>query len=103
MVKVSVYYPKSATSTFEMAYYLEKHIPMVRQKLGSALKGVAVDQGLAGGQPGTPPPFAAVGHLTFDSIESFLMAFLPVAGDIQGDKPNYTNVDPVIQVSDVKL
>jgi len=35
-----------------MAYCLEKHIPMVGQKMGSAIKGVAVEQGLSGAAPG---------------------------------------------------
>ena len=30
-----------------MAYYLNHHIPMVRQLLGSALKGVSVEQGIS--------------------------------------------------------
>jgi uncharacterized protein (TIGR02118 family) len=103
MVKVSVFYPQNAGGKFDMTYYLEKHIPMVRKKLGAALKGVAVDQGIAGMQPGTPPPYAAVGHLMFDSVDSFLAAFMPVAAEVQGDIPNYTNVEPIIQFSEVKM
>jgi uncharacterized protein (TIGR02118 family) len=103
MVKVSVFYPQNAGGKFDMSYYLEKHIPMVRKELGAALKGVSVDQGIAGMQPGTPPPYTAVGHLMFDSVDSFLAAFMPVAAEVQGDIPNYTNAEPVIQFSEVKL
>src|SRR5262245_17290185 len=63
VIKVSVFYPNTAGSKFDMAYYLNKHMPMVRQKLGAAVKGVAVEQGLGGGQPGTPPGYLAMGHL----------------------------------------
>jgi uncharacterized protein (TIGR02118 family) len=51
MVKISVLYPHKDGSGFNMNYYLNNHIPMVRQKLGAACKGVAVEQGLAGGVP----------------------------------------------------
>ena len=53
--------------------------------------------------PGSPPAFSAMGHLYFDSVEAFLTAFGPHAGEIMGDIPNYTNVQPTIQLSEVKL
>ena len=39
MVKISVLYPHKGGSAFNMNYYLNNHIPMVRQKLGAACKG----------------------------------------------------------------
>jgi uncharacterized protein (TIGR02118 family) len=103
MIKVSVLYPHSASATFDMAYYLEKHMPMVRQKLGAACKGTAVEQGIGGGAPGAPPTYIAMGHLLFDSAEAFQSAFAPHAAAIMGDIPNYTKIQPIIQVSEVKL
>jgi uncharacterized protein (TIGR02118 family) len=103
MIKVSVLYPKTADSRFDMAYYLGTHIPMVQQKLGAALRGTTVEQGLAGVQPGSPPAYVAMGHLLFDSVEAFLQAFAPHADAIVGDIPNYTNTQPTIQISEVKL
>ncbi|MDP9203676.1 MAG: EthD family reductase [Gemmatimonadota bacterium] len=103
MIKVSVLYPKTEASTFDLAYYLEKHIPMVRAKLGPACKRAAVEQGLAGAAPGSPPAYAVMGHLYFDSVESFQASFGPHADVIMGDIPNYTTVEPTIQLSEVKL
>jgi uncharacterized protein (TIGR02118 family) len=103
MIKVSVMYPSGDGQTFDMAYYCDKHIPMVRRLLGTALKGVAVEQGIAGGEPGTPAPYLAIGHLSFDSLEAFMSAFMPVADALQGDIPNYSNSRPTIQISDVKM
>jgi uncharacterized protein (TIGR02118 family) len=71
MIKVGVFYPHSQGSKFDMKYYLEKHIPLVRQKVGPALKSVAVEQGLAGGAPGTPMTYVAMCHLLFDSVDAF--------------------------------
>lgn len=103
MIKVSVLYPYSGGSKFDMAYYVGKHMPMVRQKLGTACKGVSVDQGLAGGAPGTQPTYIAMGHLLFDSAEAFQAAFSPHAAEIMADIPNYTAIQPIIQISDVKM
>ena len=103
MVKVSVLYPNGPGSRFDMGYHLGRHIPMVQQKLGTALKGTDVEGGVSGSQPGSPPAFVAMGHLLFDTVESFQQAFGPHAEAIVGDIPNYTNTQPTIQVSEVKL
>src|SRR5262249_47963848 len=103
MIKVSVLYPHSAGGKFDMSYYTAKHMPMVKQKLGAACKGVAVEQGIAGGAPGAPPTYSAMGHLLFDSVEAFQGAFAPHAQAIMADIPNYTDATPVIQISEVKM
>jgi uncharacterized protein (TIGR02118 family) len=102
MIKVSVLYPNSAGATFDMAYYTSKHMPMVQRKV-STCKGIAAEQGLAGGAPGAPPTYIAIGHLLFDSVAAFESGFNPHAQEILADIPNYTNTQPVIQVSEIKL
>jgi len=103
MIKVSVFYPRREGSKFDIDYYCNSHIPMVRQKLGAACKGAAVEQGIAGATPGSPPAFTAMGHLYFDSAEAFQTAFGPHAAAIMADIPNYTDIQPTIQISDVKI
>jgi uncharacterized protein (TIGR02118 family) len=102
MIKVTVMYPNNEGSTFDMTYYCETHIPMVRQKLGAALKGVAVEQGISGEEPGSRAPYLALGHLLFESVEAFQTAFGPHAEEFERDIPNYTNTQPTIQISEVK-
>jgi uncharacterized protein (TIGR02118 family) len=101
MIIVSVLYPTGGK--FDMNYYLTKHIPMVKQKLGPACKRVAVEEGVAGGAPGAPATYVAMAHLTFDSLDVFQSAFGPHADAIMGDIPNYTNAQPIVQISQVKL
>ena len=103
MIKVSVLYPGGEGKTFDMDYYCDKHIPMVRQKLGAACKNVAVEAGIAGGEPGSKPIYVGLGHLYFDSVDAFQNAFGPHAKEILADIPNYTNTQPVIQISEVKM
>ena len=103
MIKVSVLYPKTDSSSFDMDYYCNSHMPMVQEKLGAALKNVAVEGGLGGGAADSPPPYAAMGHLYFDTVEDFQSSFGPHAAAIMADIPNYTDVAPVIQVSDVHI
>jgi len=103
VIKVSVFYPNSESARFDMEYYCERHIPMVRAKLGTACKGAEVERGLAGEAPGSRPPFAAVAHLYFDSAEDFEASFGPHAGEFAGDVPNFTNIGPFVQVSEVAM
>lgn len=103
MIKVGVFYPNNPGSKFDMKYYLEKHIPMVKQKVGPALKNVTVEQGLAGGTPGAPMTYTTVCHLTFDSVEAFQTSFGANAPAIMGDIPNYTDIQPIVQISEVKM
>jgi uncharacterized protein (TIGR02118 family) len=103
MVKVSVLYPNHEGTKFDLEYYINRHIPLVRQLLGSALKQVFVEQGMSGAEPGSPAPYIAMGHLLFDSLQDFQMSFGPHAQAIVADIPNYTNSEPTIQISEVKL
>ncbi|HEY4042352.1 MAG TPA: EthD family reductase [Rhodopila sp.] len=103
MIKVSVFYPAGENAKFDIDYYCKSHMPMVQDKLGSACKRMAVEQGVAGGAPGAPPAYLAMGHLYFDSVGAFQASFGPQAAAIMADVPNYTNVQPVIQISEVKL
>jgi uncharacterized protein (TIGR02118 family) len=103
MIRVSVFYPNSQGSKFDMEYYYSRHMPMVQQKLGAALRRMEIDRGIAGGAPGSPPPYSAGCHLFFDSAEAFQSAFAPHANAILADIPNYTNTQPTIQISEVKM
>jgi len=103
MIKISVYYPNSSGVKFDMNYYVNRHLPMVQKKVGPALKAVGAEQGVAGAAPGSPAPYVAVGHLMFDSVEAFQSAFAPHAEAIMADVANYTNVQPIIQIAEVKL
>ena len=101
MIKVGVFYPQS--KTFDWDYYLNKHTPMLQKLLGPALKKVDIEKGIAGGAPGTAATYGTVCNLHFDSVEAFQAAFGPHAGEIMGDIANYTDAQPVVQISEVKM
>jgi uncharacterized protein (TIGR02118 family) len=103
MIKVTVLYPNPAGTKFDMAYYLNHHIPLVRRLLGSALKGVSVEHGISGEEPGSPAPYIATGHLVFDSVQAFQTSFGSHAQEIMEDIPKYTNSEPLVQIGEVKL
>ncbi len=103
MVKVSVLYPHSPGCRFDMDYYCTRHMPMVADRLGAACQGVAVDEGVGAGPDGSSPPFVAMAHLYFESEEAFHRSFDPQAREIMADVPNYTDIQPVLLVSNVRI
>ena len=103
MIKVSVFYPNKEGARFDMKYYLEKHMPMVKQKMAGAIKGMGVEQGIAGGAPGAPATYRVMAYMSFDSMDSYQAAFSAHAQSIMADVANYTDLQPVVQVSEVKL
>jgi len=103
MIQVTVLYPDGEGRDFDAAYYCEKHVPMVRRLLGEALKGLTVEEGIAGTQRGSKAPYLAIVRMAFDSMEAFEKSFGPHAHKILADVPYFTNARPVIQVSEVRL
>ena len=101
MIKVNVFYPNTAEKKFDMQYYIDQHVPLVTTTLGDALKAASYDAGLGGGAPGSAAPYAAIANLYFDSVESFQQAFAGGATTLMADLPNFTDIEPVIQLSEV--
>jgi uncharacterized protein (TIGR02118 family) len=103
MIKVTVLYPNAPDAKFDMTYYVSHHLPMVRDKCAPECRSIAAESGVAGGDPGSQAPYAAIGHLTFDSVAAFQKSFVPHAAEILADIPNYTNIKPIIQISEITL
>ena len=101
MIKVSVMYPHQPGARFDHAYYRDKHMPLLKARMGDACKSYTIDKGLAGGAPGAPPTYVGMCHVFCDSHESFQAAFGPHAKEILGDIANYTDIQPVMQISEV--
>lgn len=102
-IKVSVLYPSGKNKNFDMDYYLNKHVPMVTGLLGSALIGASIEKGLGGGAPDAPPTYVAMGNMYFNTLQSFQNSFGPHTETIMGDIRNFTNTEPVVQVSEVLI
>jgi len=105
MTAISILYPNNAGGRFDMRYYVDTHMPLSIELLSThpGFKGVSVERGLGGAEPGTDVAYIAMCHFLFDSIEDFMAAFLPHAARLQGDIPNYTDTKPIIQFNEVLI
>ncbi len=101
LIKVTVMYPFSEGKTFDIAYYGTKHMPMVAELLGSNLVRYTIEKGVASGIPNTPLPFMAIGTFYVKDLSAYQAAITPNRDAIRSDFSNYTNVTPIILVSEV--
>jgi uncharacterized protein (TIGR02118 family) len=103
MIRVSILYPKTAGGRFDHDYYVQTHMPLSIRLLGPSLRGVSVERGLDIQAPGVTLTFVAAAHFLCDSVDTFIAAFTPHAATLQGDMPNYTDITPIIQFSEVVI
>lgn len=101
LIKVSIMYPFAEGKTFDMAYYETSHMPMVAGFLGQNLVKYTIEKGVASGIPNTPLPFMAIGTFYVKSLSEYQKAIAPNRDAIRSDFPNYTNISPVILVSEM--
>jgi hypothetical protein len=55
-----------------------------------SLKGVSVEHGISGDEPGSRAPYIATAHPLFASVQSFQASFAPHAVEIMEDIPKYS-------------
>jgi uncharacterized protein (TIGR02118 family) len=92
MIRVSVLYPGGDDATFDHDYYKNNHVPLACSTWNVAGE---IDKGISG------PNVAAV-HFFFESMEQMQAAMATAeTGAVMADVANYTNITPVMQISEV--
>jgi uncharacterized protein (TIGR02118 family) len=102
MFKVAILYPNGEDKTFDMDYYEKKHMPMVAGFLGKNLKFYEIDKGIAGRTPNDKVPFVAIGYFYISDVAEYNKAIAQNRDAVVSDFKNYTNIQPVVQISEIK-
>src|SRR4051794_3797922 len=101
MVVVSVSYPATEGSRFDLDYYLQKHTPLVHARWGQhGLEDVRLLRG-TGVPGGGPLAFHMTALLTFRSQQDFDTAVETHGREVMGDIKNFTDVRPMVQLNEV--
>ena len=98
MIRVSVFYPRTSGKKFDLEYYKKHHMPLVKEKL-LPMK-VEIDIGIPNNQ-NQPSHYIAIGHMTFETMEQLVASYGAAAQELHADIPNYTDIEPIIQLSEV--
>ncbi|HMQ08744.1 MAG TPA: EthD family reductase [Saprospiraceae bacterium] len=102
LYKVSILYPNGEGKTFDMNYYVDKHMPMVARCIGKNLSFYEIDRGISGRTVNDPVPYLAIGSFYVKDIAEYNKAIGQYRDAIISDFKNYTNIQPVVQISEVR-
>lgn len=101
LIKISVMYPFAEGKTFNMEYYETKHMPMMAGLIGSNLVKYTIEKGIDSGIPNQTLLYVAIGTFYVKSLSDYQAAIGPNRDAIRADIPKYTNITPIIFVSEV--
>jgi uncharacterized protein (TIGR02118 family) len=102
LFKVTILYPDGEGKTFDMDYYEKKHMPMVAGFIGKNLKFYEIDKGISGRTPTDKALYVAIGYFYIKDVAEYNKAIAQNRDAVISDFKNYTNIQPVIQISKVK-
>jgi uncharacterized protein (TIGR02118 family) len=97
MIRVSVMYPNEKGKRFDLNYFATKHMALVHRLLDpTGLVKAEVDKAA---DPNAP--FIGIAHLYFKSLEDSQAGFFTHAAEFTADIPNYTDMLPQVQFSEI--
>jgi uncharacterized protein (TIGR02118 family) len=97
MYYVTVLYPNREGMRFNFDYYMSKHIPMVARLLTTTIE---VTKGV-GTPRGTAATFLYAARIRVRSLDEYSAAMARHGAQIIGDIPNYTDVQPNVQIDEI--
>ncbi len=98
---ITVLYENVDDATFDLDYYVGKHMPLVDVKFKPfGIKGWRVLKAV--GTPfGGKPAYSVICNLEFDTADQFRAAVAAEGWPVFGDVPNFSNKDPVVVIGDL--
>ena len=100
MFRLTVAYPAKEGGQFDFDYYAGKHIPMVEKFIGADVERSEISKGMAGAGGGAAP-YTCIGQIYLKSLDGFHAALENHGAEIMGDVPNYTNIEPIVQIEEL--
>jgi uncharacterized protein (TIGR02118 family) len=101
MLYVTAVYPNDPGSRFDVDYYLTSHSARADALLAPhGLRAIRTTIGIAA-LDGAPPPYWAVSEMHFTSRAEFDAAIAASGDALFADIPNYTDVTPILQISEL--
>jgi uncharacterized protein (TIGR02118 family) len=101
MHRLTVLYPAKDGETFDYNYYFGNHHKLVVSRLKpEGLVSCEFDKGVSD-PAGAKPPYLAIAYLKFNSADELRKALAKHGPEILGDIPNYTKIEPIMQVNEL--
>ncbi len=101
MIRLMVLYPAKDGEAFNYDYYFGNHHKLVVSRLKpEGMVSCEFDKGVSD-PAGGKAPYLAIAHIKFPSADALQKALAKHGAEILGDIPNYTRIEPVMQVNEV--
>ena len=101
MIRVTGLYRDMPDSEFDFDYYMNAHMPLVKKRLADFGMGdFEVERGIEAAD-GEAAPYICILHIEFPTIDDFKRGFEKHSAELLADIPNYTNIAPEIQISEI--
>lgn len=97
MIRVLVLYPRVDGKKFNLEYYKNNHIPLVKKRLSPA----KIEIDIAVANLSISSPYLAVTHLIFNSMEHLMTNYTAAADELNNDKMKFTDIDLIFQISQI--
>lgn len=98
---ITVLYENVDDETFNLDYYMTKHMPLVDEKFKPfGFKGWRVLKAV-GTPSGDKPTYTIIASLDFDNVDQFNAAVAAESGPVFGDVPNFSKKSPVVMVGEL--
>ncbi len=100
MFVFSVLYPATEGARFDHDYYDQTHMPLVKDAFSpTGLDATKILKGVSGGAGGAAP-YVVMAHLIFRTEEDLQASLTgPRAAEVFADVANFTDIQPITQVS----
>jgi uncharacterized protein (TIGR02118 family) len=94
-------YPNQEGAWFDIDYYRTQHMDLVKTHMRRfGLVRTEVLKGISGAG-GAPAPYVCIGNLYFETADGYEKGIEASGGALRADIPNFTDVTPVRQVSEI--
>ena len=101
MIRVTGLYRGESESEFDFDYYVNTHMPLVKNRLADFGMGeFEVERGIEAAD-GEAAPYICIVHIEFPTINDFRRGFETHGEELAADVPNYTNIAPEMQISEI--
>ncbi len=99
-ITLTVMYPNTPGSKFDMDYYLGSHFDLVGKLWGDNLISARAVKGIGTPDPDTPAPYQVMAILEIESMDVLHQMIEEHGEEVMGDIPNFTDTAPIVQISE---
>ena len=101
MIRLTVLYPAKDGATFNYDYYFNDHHKLLMSRWKpEGMVSCEFDKGLSD-PAGGKAPYVAIAYIKFNSVDDLQKALAKHGAEVIGDVPNYTKIEPIMQVNEV--